>query len=133
MRFDNLQALENLSKGDSLFLFADGATTMANPISNEYVEYVKTVIGIFTNVLFQIRPKLGQVDFPNLATLSEINVGLTAENFSVAPEAFGKLLISINLNPNAKMRRVVKIRIAVSLKKLEYTPFLKPQAKASSQ
>jgi len=101
MRFDNLQALEDLSKGDSLFLFADGATTMANPISNEYVEYVKTAIGICTNAFFQIQPKLGQVDFPNLATFSEINIGLTAENLSVAPESFGKLIISINLNPNS--------------------------------
>jgi len=103
MRFDNLQALDDISRGDSLFLFADGATTpqTAIPIPNEYVEYVKTIVGILSNGLFQITQKIGQLDLPNLATFSEINIGLRPENLSISTDSFGKLFISIANNPNS--------------------------------
>lgn len=104
MRFDNLQALDDISRGDSLFLFADGATTPTTtpiPISNDYVEYVKNIVGILSNGLFQITQKIGQLDLPNLATFSEINIGLRPENLSISPESFGKLLISVANNPNS--------------------------------
>jgi hypothetical protein len=104
MRFDNLQALDDISRGDSLFLFADGATTpttTAIPIPNEYVEYVKNAIAILSVNLFQITQKIGQLDLPNLAIYSEINIGLRPENLSISPESFGKLLISVANNPNS--------------------------------
>ena len=46
---------------------------------------------------------------------------------------FKKVMKFIYLNPKANIKTVVIILIRASLKKFEYTPFLKPQANASSQ